>query len=141
MSVEYRMFQSRTITVSLLYSNCISNIRTNHSGSKISRKSSRGSACNQSMRSLPITIVYSVTCVTGFNGCTTLASYWKKKTFHLCPGTASYCKTQMNYLWIMPNNTKKEVEQRPLLETPLLYQRIQREPQQRDTAVETMYAL
>ena len=47
----------------------------------------------------------------------------------------------MNYLWIMPNNTKKEVEQRPLLETPLLYQRIQREPQQRDTAVETMYAL
>lgn len=135
------MFQSRTITVSLLYSNCISNIRTNHSRSKISRKSSRGSACNESTRSLPITIVHSVTHVTGFNGCTTLASSWKKKTFHLCPGTASYCKTQMKYLCIMPNTTKREVEQRPLLETLLLYKRVQSEPQQEDTTVEIMCAL
>lgn len=28
------------------------------------------------MRSLPITIVHSVTCITGSNGCTTPASYW-----------------------------------------------------------------
>lgn len=41
----------------------------------------------------------------------------------------------------MPNNTKKEVEQRPLLETLLLYKRVQSEPQQRDTTVEIMYAL
>lgn len=44
------------------------------------------------MRSLPIDIEHSAMCVTGFNGCSTLAGYWKKKTLYLCPGTASYCK-------------------------------------------------
>lgn len=55
------------------------------------------------MRSLPIAIEHCAMCVTGFNGCSTLAGFWKKKTLYLCPGTASYCKkTNEKNVWAMP---------------------------------------